>query len=193
MRRREGLDDAAEAMQISPLTCVLELSEYSFHSCTHPHFLSSPPTWTLPLQLSLPRDHLALPTTEKLKELEEKTGYPKAYFALAIAALLTGVLTLLGGAKLLVDLVGFVYPAYMSFKSMDANNGEDTQWLTYWVVFAFFSIVEGMAGFLTRLIPFYYITKTGFILWLYHPQTSKYCSVSTVNDFALSSPPFYSS
>jgi TB2/DP1, HVA22 family len=93
---------------------------------------------------------------------------------MAVVALLTGILSLLGGAKLLVDLVGFVYPAYMSFKSMDANNGEDTQWLTYWVVFAFFSIVEGMAGFLTRLIPFYYITKTGFILWLYHPQTSEY-------------------
>ena len=72
---------------------------------------------------------------------------------------------------MIVDLVGFVYPAYMSFKSMDANNGEDTQWLTYWVVFASFSIVEGMAGFLTRLIPFYYLTKAGFILWLYHPQT----------------------
>lgn len=71
----------------------------------------------------------------------------------------------------MVDLVGFLYPSYMSFKSMDANNGEDTQWLTYWVVFSFFSILEGMAGFIVNLIPFYYMTKTGFILWLYHPQT----------------------
>jgi receptor expression-enhancing protein 5/6 len=108
---------------------------------------------------------------DKLKELEEKTGYSKVYFFLAFCGLFSGILTLLGGAKLIVDLVGFVYPAYMSFKSMDANNGEDTQWLTYWVVFAFFSIVEGMAGFLTRLIPFYFLTKAGFILWLYHPQT----------------------
>ena len=113
--------------------------------------------------------HLA--PLEKLKELETKTGYSKVYFFLAIAAVLSGLLTLLGGAKLIVDLVGFVYPAYQSFKSMDANNGEDTQWLTYWVVFASLSIVEGMAGFIIRLIPFYYMTKTGFILWLYHPQT----------------------
>ena len=103
--------------------------------------------------------------------MEEKTGQPKALFFLVAAFLFAGVLTLLGGAKLIVDLVGFVYPAYMSFKSMDANNGEDTQWLTYWVVFASISIVEGMAGFLTRLIPFYYLTKAGLILWLYHPQT----------------------
>jgi len=108
---------------------------------------------------------------EKLKELEGKTGYSKVYFFAAIALVFASILTLLGGAKLIVDLVGFVYPAYMSFKSIDQSNGEDTQWLTYWVVFASFSILEGMAGFIIRLIPFYYMTKAGFILWLYHPQT----------------------
>ena len=85
---------------------------------------------------------------EKLKELEEKTGYPKVYFFLAITSVLSLLITICGGTKLIVDLVGFVYPAYMSFKSMDANKGDDTQWLTYWVVFAFFSIMESLAGFL---------------------------------------------
>lgn len=106
-----------------------------------------------------------------MTELESKTKVPKAAFVVLGFGIIMGLLSLLGGMKLLVDLVGFVYPAYMSFKSMDANNGEDTQWLTYWVVFASFSIIEGMAGFLTRLIPFYYVTKAGLILWLYHPQT----------------------
>merc|ERR1711862_676428 len=108
---------------------------------------------------------------DKLKELEDKTGYPKVYFFIGFTTIFSLIVTICGGTKLIVDLVGFVYPAYMSFKSMDANKGDCTQWLTYWVVFAFFSITESLAGFLVFLIPFYFLTKTAFILWLYHPQT----------------------
>lgn len=110
-------------------------------------------------------------SAEKLKDLEEKTGYPKAYFALAIAVLLVAFLLLIGGVKLLVDLVGFVYPAYMSFKSMDSGNHEDTQWLTYWVVFSFFSIVESFLSVITSLIPFYFWLKIGAIVYMWYPTT----------------------
>jgi receptor expression-enhancing protein 5/6 len=108
--------------------------------------------------------------------LEEKTGYPKVYFFGAITLLLTGILTLIGGAKLIVDLLGFVYPAYMSFKSMEYSGGvqgggDDTQWLTYWVVFSFLSIFESCLGILVSFIPFYFWIKIGLILWMYYPQT----------------------
>jgi receptor expression-enhancing protein 5/6 len=89
----------------------------------------------------------------------------------ALALLGSGVLTLVGGAKLMVDLTGFVYPAYMSFKSMDSGSQDDTQWLTYWVVFSFLSIVESLMGFLVVLIPFYFWLKIGIIIWMYHPAT----------------------
>jgi receptor expression-enhancing protein 5/6 len=108
--------------------------------------------------------------TDRLKDLEEKTGYPKVYFFGAISFLLTGILTLIGGAKLIVDLLGFVYPAYMSFKSMESQ-GDDTQWLTYWVVFSFFSIFESCLGILVNFIPFYFWIKIGLIVWMYYPQT----------------------
>lgn len=72
---------------------------------------------------------------------------------------------------MITDLVSFVYPAYMSFKAIDSSNGaEDTQWLTYWVVFSFFSIIESIAGFLTEFIPFYFPLKLAFFVWLYHPK-----------------------
>ena len=78
-------------------------------------------------------------------------------------------MTIVGGAKLLVDIVGFVYPAYMSFKSMDSGsaalaNGDDTQWLTYWVVFSFLTILESVFGFLVMLIPFYFWIKIGILV-----------------------------
>ena len=103
--------------------------------------------------------------------MEAKTGYPKAIFFLAGVLLLGVLLTVIGGIKLIVDLVGFVYPAYMSFKSMDSGNNDVTQWLTYWVVFSFFSIVESLLGVLVGMIPFYTWIKIGVIIWMYHPKT----------------------
>lgn len=59
----------------------------------------------------------------------------------------------------------------MSFKAIDsADETDNTQWLTYWVVFSLFSITESIAGFLTDMIPFYFLIKVAFFIWLYHPK-----------------------
>lgn len=78
--------------------------------------------------------------------------------------------------KLVTDLVGFLYPAYMSFKSMESSPkavpDDATQWLTYWVIFSSLSVTEGLFTFIVKLIPFYYGIKMGLIIWLYHPKTT---------------------
>jgi receptor expression-enhancing protein 5/6 len=103
--------------------------------------------------------------------LEEKTGFSKVYFFVGFTAIFSLLLFLAGGAKLMVDLAGFVYPAYMSFKALDTPDSEDDiQWLTYWVVFATFSILEQTVGFITDFIPMYFYLKIAFFVWLYHPQ-----------------------
>ncbi len=72
---------------------------------------------------------------------------------------------------MVVDLVGFVYPAYMSFKSMDTLSEEASrQWLTYWVVFASLAVSEQLASFIVAWIPFYFYIKICFLVWLYHPK-----------------------
>ncbi len=59
----------------------------------------------------------------------------------------------------------------MSFKAIESSNeADDSQWLTYWVVFSFVSIVENIAGFITEFIPFYFPLKVAFFVWLYHPK-----------------------
>lgn len=108
---------------------------------------------------------------DRLSEVEKKTGYPKAYFFTAGAILLTALISAVGGMKLISDLIGFLYPAYMSFKAIESSETvDDTQWLTYWVVFAKFSILESVAGFLVEWIPFYYVIKILFFTWLFHPK-----------------------
>ena len=110
-------------------------------------------------------------TTEKLRDIEEKTGYSKVIFFVAGTLLLSAAITLIGGEKLVLDLIAFVYPAYMSFKSMDAGNVDDTQWLTYWVVISFLTIAESCLKIIVNIIPFYFWIKFFGTIYLWHPKT----------------------
>ena len=40
--------------------------------------------------------------------------------------------------------LGILYPTYKSFEAIESPAGsrEDTQWLTYWVVFSFINVIE---------------------------------------------------
>ena len=90
------------------------------------------------------------------------------------------------GAGVLCSMVGFVYPAFKSFETIETKTkGDVTQWLVYWVVFSFFSLIETFSGFLLYWIPFYYEYKLAFLLWAMLPQTkgSKFLYDSFLKDF----------
>uniref|UniRef100_UPI00358F8317 receptor expression-enhancing protein 5-like n=1 Tax=Myxine glutinosa TaxID=7769 RepID=UPI00358F8317 len=74
------------------------------------------------------------------------------------------------GASLLCSFIGFLYPAYCSIKAIESNLKEDdTQWLTYWVVYAFFSFGEFFSDILLFWFPFYYFGKCAFLMWCMAP------------------------
>jgi receptor expression-enhancing protein 5/6 len=75
------------------------------------------------------------------------------------------------GASYITCLIGVAYPAFMSFLALESGQeSETTQWLTYWVVFGLFNIVDQFAGFILHFIPFYYFLKLGFLVFLFHPS-----------------------
>merc|ERR1712151_719568 len=81
---------------------------------------------------------------------------------------------------------GFLYPAIQSFNAIENKvRGDESQWLIYWVVYAFFSIIEVFVDFLLYWIPFYYAFKMAFLLWAMLPQTkgAKYLYDSFLKDF----------
>ena len=106
--------------------------------------------------------------------LEENTGVQRLYIAYGIAGIIVLWLAFGFGAQvasssgfpeedfhnnfihqLLANTVGFLYPAYCSIKALESSvKNDDTQWLTYWVVFAFFSVVEYFADFIAGWVGF---------------------------------------
>ncbi len=50
--------------------------------------------------------------------------------------------------------MGFIYPTYMSFKAIESKGTDDDKlWLTYWVVFGFFNIIETFTDVILYWIP----------------------------------------
>eukprot|EP01012_Entosiphon_sulcatum_P059819 TRINITY_DN8442_c0_g1_i1.p2 TRINITY_DN8442_c0_g1~~TRINITY_DN8442_c0_g1_i1.p2 ORF type:complete len:174 (-),score=43.73 TRINITY_DN8442_c0_g1_i1:338-796(-) len=75
-------------------------------------------------------------------------------------------------ASHVVSAVGFVYPAYNTYKALESNSKEFmAHWMRYWVVFAIFFIVDSYIEWaLSWLGLIYYIAKMLFVCFLWSPK-----------------------
>ena len=69
-------------------------------------------------------------------------------------------------------IIGVLCPTYLSLKALESpEEDDDKQFLTYWVVYGLFSILELFTKFLVKIFPFYYTVELGFLIWLFMPNT----------------------
>lgn len=81
-------------------------------------------------------------------------------------------------AQLLCNIISVAYPAYISMKALETSTkDDDTKWLTYWVLYAVFSVLEFFTGFLTNVIPLYFLLKVSLIDSSSFIKTKKLISV----------------
>ncbi|KAI5301818.1 ER membrane protein DP1/Yop1, partial [Ascosphaera atra] len=78
-----------------------------------------------------------------INNFERQTSVPKVYAFLGLVGLYVFLIFFNIGGHFLVNFAGFIIPAYYSIEALfTVNRRDDSQWLTYWVVFAFFNVIE---------------------------------------------------
>ncbi|ALC42711.1 CG8331, partial [Drosophila busckii] len=112
----------------------------------------------------------AKPWTKSFDILEQRIGVDRVKIFMGAAAFCALYLVFGYGAQLLCNVIGVLYPAYVSIHAIESSTKQDdTKWLTYWVTFGIFTVIEFFSGFLTHFIPFYWLLKCGFLIWCMLP------------------------
>uniref|UniRef100_A0A7E4VSG8 Receptor expression-enhancing protein n=1 Tax=Panagrellus redivivus TaxID=6233 RepID=A0A7E4VSG8_PANRE len=109
---------------------------------------------------------------QQIVKAEQATGAKREHMAYGVLGVL-GVYLIFGSlAQLVCNLIGFGYPAHMSVKAVRTEGkDDDTQWLIYWTVFAFFSLLDFFAEGIMSFFPIYWLAKALFLLYCALPQT----------------------
>ncbi len=119
-----------------------------------------------------------------IEKISQASGLPKKSVLQGVMGLMVMFIVFGVGASLLTNVIGVAYPAFMSFIALESDGADDDkQWLTYWVVFGAFTIADQFAGIILSLIPFYYVMKVAFLIWMFHPSTVG--AITVYNNFLL--------
>ena len=107
-----------------------------------------------------------------METITEMTGITAVQIKNIIMLTFIGCIMLGVGEDYVTIAIGIGYPAFMSFLALETKStDDDKQWLTYWIVFGAFNIIDHFAEVITAFIPFYLFFKVLFLIFLMHPST----------------------
>ncbi|KAG0358406.1 Receptor expression-enhancing protein 5 [Gamsiella multidivaricata] len=102
----------------------------------------------------------------QLNRFQAATGVPKTFLALGSGVFILLMIFFNFAGKLLSNILGWVYPAYRSFKALETPSQDDDK---QWAVYGFVAVIESFTDILLYWFPFYFFLKTIFLLWLMVP------------------------
>jgi len=74
----------------------------------------------------------------------------------------------------LVMVLGYAYPAYECYKTVEKNKPEIEQllfWCQYWILVAFMTVCERVGDTFISWVPMYSEAKLAFFIYLWYPKT----------------------
>ena len=107
---------------------------------------------------------------EIMNSIKEKTGIDGIYVIIFLAICVFFVYLGIMGS-LITSLVGTLYPGFSTIKSIQKNTRKK-EWLTYWVVFGSFLIFDMFSNIIVKFIPFYFVLKILFLIWMFIPGSN---------------------
>jgi len=108
----------------------------------------------------------------QVKQLAQNLGVESGVLlggGLLVTLLLTFILF---GATILTLTITVLYPAFKSIQALETESAtDDKEWLTYWIIFGLFNLIDDVFGCILSFIPYWYWVKLGFFIYLLAPQT----------------------
>jgi receptor expression-enhancing protein 5/6 len=85
----------------------------------------------------------------QIKDLASKAGVESGVILGGVAAV-TGLITLIFfGATLLTLFITVLYPSVKSIQALESvGKDDDKEWLTYWIIFGIFTLLDDFCGFI---------------------------------------------
>merc|ERR1712037_810767 len=81
------------------------------------------------------------------------------------------VMVILNGWTIIVTTLTVIYPALHSIRAIESNNDDDDKvWLTYWMVFGVFNVLETFVGFIFWFIPYWGYIRVALFFWVLSPN-----------------------
>ena len=107
---------------------------------------------------------------ETLDIIKEKTGFRGG---IVVASIIIGIAFVYIGfmERFITNMIGTIYPVFCTIETLEYHTGDDKYWLTYWVVFGIFTLVDMFSGFILKIVPFYFFIKILFLVWCFMPNT----------------------
>lgn len=108
----------------------------------------------------------------QLKDLARTAGVETGVIVGAGLLVTLLVTFILFGSSILTLSITVIYPSIKSIQALESHGTQDDkEWLTYWIIFGLFSLIDDCCGCILNFIPYFYWIKLGFFIYLLAPQT----------------------
>ena len=126
------------------------------------------------VQAKLDKINNSLSKLPVVSQLVDATGIKPFYMILIfllVSACFVGLE--LPGSAILIQVIGVLYPCWCSILALETTETyeDDKKWLTYWMIFNFFNMIDYSFKWITQCIPFFLLFRLFILIWLQSPTS----------------------